>query len=83
MARIGLAVPRVRSAVCRNRIRRRLRAAGVSLTAYMGFDLVVSAGEASLRLPFGELRAQVNSAARLAVERAQGEPDRSGARVAP
>ncbi|MGD0833573.1 MAG: ribonuclease P protein component [Candidatus Dormibacteria bacterium] len=82
-ARIGLAVPRVRSAVSRNRIRRRLRAAGVALTAHEGFDLVVSAGEEVLRLPFGELRAQVNEAARLAVARAHPAPGGPGGRLAP
>ena len=82
-ARIGLAVPRVRSAVARNRIRRRLRAAGVALTAHEGFDLVVSAGGEALTLPFGDLRTQVTEAARLAVERAQGQRPQDRAVGAP
>ena len=73
-ARVGLAVPRVRSAVTRNRIRRRLRAAGAALNAHAGFDLVVSAGGEALTLPFSDLRTQVTEAARMAVARAQGEP---------
>jgi ribonuclease P protein component len=69
-ARVGLAVPGVRGAVNRNRIRRRLRAAGAGLTAHGGFDLVVSAGGEALTLPFADLRAQVSEAARMAVARA-------------
>jgi ribonuclease P protein component len=57
VARVGLAIVGVRSAVRRNRLRRRLRdAVHPLLGAMAGNDVVVVAGGDAERLPFGGLR---------------------------
>jgi len=70
-ARLGLSVPGMAGAVERNRVRRRLREAARGLHDHHGYDLIVSADAAALRIPFSLLRDQVEAAARGAVGRAR------------
>jgi ribonuclease P protein component len=58
-------------AVERNRVRRRLREAARELQDHHGYDLIVSADAAALRVPFSLLRELVEAAARGAVARAR------------
>jgi ribonuclease P protein component len=55
-SRMGLSVPRgVGTAVRRNRVRRRLRAAWQAVEAQPGTDVLVRAGSRALSVPFQEL----------------------------
>lgn len=72
VARIGFALVDLRSAVRRNLLRRRLRAAiRPLLGALAGRDVVIVAGADALALPFGELRAAVEGSVSRVLERAE------------
>jgi ribonuclease P protein component len=72
VARVGFALVDLRSAVRRNLLRRRLRAAiRPLLGALAGRDLVIVAGADALALPFGHLRAAVETSVSRALERAE------------
>lgn len=71
LARAGYALPGLRGAVERNRLRRRLREAlRPQLAARPGFDLVVVAGPDALNVPFADLSTDLTAAVAAAVERA-------------
>lgn len=71
-ARAGFAVAQARTAVQRNRARRRLRAALLPmLDDLRGADIVMSAPAAIDLMPFAQLQQDVTEAARRAVERAR------------
>jgi ribonuclease P protein component len=70
VARVGFAIVGLRSAVRRNLLRRRLRAAVSPLLAQMaGHDLVLVAGSEALELPFAALCDAVADASSRALER--------------
>ena len=71
-ARVGLAVVGLRSAVVRNRLRRRLREAVRPLLASLrGHDLVLAAGADAAPLPFADLRVAVATAVERALRRSR------------
>ena len=71
-ARVGFALVGLRSAVRRNLLRRRLRAAVTPLLPRMeGHDLVLIAGAEAFDLPFAALDAAVTEATGRALDRAQ------------
>lgn len=75
VARVGLAVTGVRSAVLRNRIRRRLRAAVSPLLPELrDHDVVLSAGEGAAALSGAALAGAVTTAARRALELSGSAP---------
>ncbi len=72
VARVGFALVGVRSAVRRNLLRRRLRAAITPLLGSLaGSDVVIVAGAEALELRFGELRGAVESSVTRVRERAE------------
>lgn len=75
VARVGFALVGVRSAVRRNLLRRRLRAAVAPLLVELaGHDLVLVAGHEALELPFAALRAGVADATSRALDRLRRAP---------
>jgi ribonuclease P protein component len=80
VARVGFALVDLRSAVRRNLLRRRLRAAIRPLLGSLaGRDLVIVAGAAALALPFTELRAAVEASVTRVLERAESAAGASSA----
>jgi ribonuclease P protein component len=80
VARVGFALVGVRSAVRRNLLRRRLRAAVAPLLVELaGHDLVLVAGREALELPFAALRAGVADATGRALDRLRRAPAASTA----
>jgi ribonuclease P protein component len=72
IARVGFALVGVRSAVRRNRLRRRLRIAVAPLLIELaGHDLVLVAGEQACDVPFAALEAGVADAAGRALDRSR------------
>ncbi len=71
-ARVGFALVGVRSAVRRNRLRRRLRETVRPLLSQLaGRDLVIVAGAEAAGAPFGELRSSVQVSVFRVLERAE------------
>ena len=71
LSRAGFAVPGAPSAVTRNRLRRRLRAAITPLLAgHPGFDIVVSAPVTAPETAFADLRRSLTAALERATVRA-------------
>ena len=71
--RVGFALPGQRSAVVRNRLRRRLReAVRPLLPRLQGLDVVVSAGPGASHCAFTELVTDLGTAVDRAVERSAG-----------
>jgi ribonuclease P protein component len=80
VARVGFALVGLRSAVRRNLLRRRLRAAvGPLLPRLGGHDLVLVAGAQALDVPFAALRTAVADATGRALDRSQRAPEASTA----
>ena len=70
-SRAGFAIPGARTAVERNRLRRRLRAAIVPLLAqHPGYDIVVSTAVAAPERPFAELGRSLAGALNRAIAKA-------------
>jgi ribonuclease P protein component len=77
---VGFALVGLRSAVDRNLLRRRLRAAVLPLLDRLaGHDLVLVAGAPALDLPFTGLADAVRSAAERALDRSRSAPAASSA----
>jgi ribonuclease P protein component len=75
VARVGFALVGVRSAVRRNLLRRRLRAAVAPLLVELaGHDVVLVAGHEALELPFAALRAGVADTTARALDRLRRAP---------